>query len=157
MYTQLAIQVDNCQQSMSQVEFDSVLVDNSIESVSESGTAVVAAAGLFLVTLVIIVIIVTLVGVVCRRGGSPSWSRGVWCTAQTHMLLIISPQHAGGTPAMLYNCIYSQLTIMWSHGIYIYIYFVLREYGWDLSSFATKERHIDVCCIRSFITLASKQ
>ena len=41
--------------------------------------------------------------------------------------------------------------------IYIYIYFVFRDYGRDLSSFATRERHIDVCCIRSFITLASKQ
>ena len=40
---------------------------------------------------------------------------------------------------------------------YTYIYFVLRDYGRDLSSFATKQRHIDVCCIRSFITLASKQ
>ena len=46
--------------------------------------------------------------------------------------------------------------VFW-RGKNILFIFVLRNYGRDLSSFATKERHIDVCCIRSFITLASKQ
>ena len=34
---------------------------------------------------------------------------------------------------------------------------VLSDYGRDLSWFATKERHIVMCCTRSFIKLAPKQ